>query len=278
MKKSIILGIGFLLLVSCNREFNRAMQSADKDYILEVADKEYDKKKWENALTLYDHAKNLIKEIDESKKVIYKSAYANYYNENHRLAGQQFKRYSSSFPTDSLAEETAYLAAQCYYEGSLEFNLDQSNSDLAIKEMQNFIDRYPTSTKISEANDRIAELIVRKEKKAFENAKTMYKIAQYKASSIAFDNMLTDFPDTQYREELLFNIFRSKANLGIQSMLELKKERLIEANTAYRNFLKNYPDSKFVDEANSLKKDVDKELVDEEKRLANLPKTVSTKP
>jgi len=261
MKKIVVVFITIFLLSSCNKEFNRAMKSADKTYILEVFEKEYEKKKWENVLTLSDHVKKLVAGTDDVKNLIYKTAYANYYDKNYRLAGNQFKNYALSYINDSLAESTLYLSAKCYYEGSLQYNLDQVNTNLAIKEMQNFVDKYPNSAKVKDANAVINELVVRNEKKAFENAKTLYNIGQYKASSISFDNVIQDYPDTKFKEELMVYILRSKTNLAKESVFELKKERIIEAQTAYRNFLQTFPDTSFKKEAENLKSDLENEMV-----------------
>jgi len=260
MKKIVVVFITIFLLSSCNKEFNRAMKSADKTYILEVFEKEYEKKKWENVLTLSDHVKKLVAGTDDVKNLIYKTAYANYYDKNYRLAGNQFKNYALSYINDSLAESTLYLSAKCYYEGSLQYNLDQVNTNLAIKEMQNFVDKYPNSAKVKDANAVINELVVRNEKKAFENAKTLYNIGQYKASSISFDNVIQDYPDTKFKEELMVYILRSKTNLAKESVFELKKERIIEAQTAYRNFLQTFPDTSFKKEAENLKSDLENEM------------------
>lgn len=284
MKKTIFLFAIGLLIISCNKEYDRAMKSAEKDYILQVADKQFEKQKWENAINLYDRVKKLVAGTDEAKKVIYRTAYANYNSKNYRLAGNQFKNYAYTYYTDSLAEETLYLSATCYYKGSLDYNLDNENTDLAIKEMQEFVNKYPNSKNVSQANIIINELQLRKEKKAFENAKTMYKIGQYKASSVMFDNAIEDFPDTKFREELMMYILRSKTNLAKESTFELKKERLTEALTSYRNLIKDYPNSQFKNEAENLKSDIEKEvkLTDEqakkieEYKQKNKTKTISS--
>ncbi len=270
MKNIIYIIVVFLVIVSCNKEYDRAMKSADKEYILQIADKQFEKKKWENAINLYDRVKKLVAGTDEAKKVIYRTAYANYNSKNYRLAGNQFKNYAYTYYIDSLAEETLYLSATCYYKGSLDYNLDNENTDLAIKEMQEFVNKYPNSSKVSEANSIIDELQLRKEKKAFENAKTMYKIGQYKASSVMFDNAIEDFPDTRFREELMMYILRSKTSLAKESTLELKRERLTEALTSYKNLLKDYPNSKFKNEAENLKSDIEKETKSTDEQLKRL--------
>ena len=145
MKKiSAVLFIA-LALTSCNQKLNEAMKSADKNLILQTANELFAQKKWTDALALYDRLPNLVAGTDDAPNVVFNSAYANYYQKGYRLAGHQFKNFSVSFPDDPRAEEAAYMSALCYYEGSLDYNLDQTNTESAINELQSFINKYPDS-------------------------------------------------------------------------------------------------------------------------------------
>ena len=121
MKKNIIL-IGILLiLASCKSEQQIALQSADKNLILKVANEKFEKKKWQDAIALYERLTNLVAGTDDAPNVVFNSAYANYYDKNYKLAGYQFKNFAVSFPQDPRKEEAAYLSALCYYEGSYDY-------------------------------------------------------------------------------------------------------------------------------------------------------------
>ena len=114
MKKTFSILAIALVLLSCNKEHRLAMASADKDYILKVANKEFEKKKWTDALALYERLTNLVAGTDDAPEVLYKSAFAEYYDKNYKLAGYHFKRFAESFPKDSRREEAAYMSALCY--------------------------------------------------------------------------------------------------------------------------------------------------------------------
>ena len=70
----------------------QAMKSADKDFILKVANEKFEKKKWKDAIALYERLSNLVAGTDDAANVVYNSAYANYYDKNYKLAGHQFKK------------------------------------------------------------------------------------------------------------------------------------------------------------------------------------------
>jgi outer membrane protein assembly factor BamD len=100
MKKYISLLMMSVVLLSCKTEMDRAMKSADKEFILKVANEKFAKKKWSDALALYDRLPNLVAGTDDAPNVVFNSAYANYYDKNYRLAANQFKNFVISFPQD----------------------------------------------------------------------------------------------------------------------------------------------------------------------------------
>ena len=226
MKKYLIIALAFFALSACNRQQDLALKSADKDYILKIANEKFEKKKWKDALSLYERLSNLVAGTDDAPNVVYNSAYANYYDKNYKLAGHQFKNFSVTFPQDARAEDAAYMSALCYYEGSMDYNLDQTSTDLAINELQNFLNNYPNSERSKNINELIDELTYKLEFKAYENAKQYYKMADYKAASTAFENVLDDFPSTKLRTKIYDYMLKSKYELAVNSVYALKKDRI----------------------------------------------------
>ena len=229
MKKYLIVLLAFFALSACNKQQEMAMKSADKDYILKVANENFEKKKWTDALALYERLSNLVAGTDDAPNVVYNSAYANYYDKNYKLAGHQFKNFSVTFPQDPRAEDAAYMSALCYYEGSMDYNLDQTSTELAINELQNFLNNYPNSEKSKNINELIDELSYKLEFKAYENARQYYKMADYKAANVAFENVLNDFPSTKLAPKIYEYILKSKYELAINSVYDLKKDRIENA-------------------------------------------------
>lgn len=226
--KKILFGIFCATVAAgCNSQQDQALKSADKDFILKVANENFAKKKYDKALELYDRLPNLVAGTDDAQDVVFNSAYANYYEKQYRLAGHQFKKFATTFPQDPRTEEAAYMSALCYYEGSLDYNLDQKNTLSAIDELQNFLNNYPNSERSKNITKLIDELNYKLEYKAYQNAKQYYSMGQYKAATVALQNVLDDFPGTSLRPKIEEYILRSHYELSINSRFDLKKDRLI---------------------------------------------------
>lgn len=280
MKKYLILFLAFIAVAACNKQQELALKSADKDYILKVANENFANKKWANALALYERLSNLVAGTDDAPNVVYNSAYANYYDKNYKLAGHQFKNFAVTFPQDPRVEDAAYMSALCYYEGSLDYNLDQSSTELAINEMQNFLNNYPNSEKSKNINELIDELTYKLEFKAYENARQYFKMADYKASSTAFENVLNDFPSTKLRTKIYDYILKSKYELAVNSIYDLKKDRLEEASTFAKQVEREMPNSALAKTAADLQAKLQKEkenFAEVEKKVEARKKEIAEK-
>lgn len=262
MKKYLILLLAFFALSACKTSQDMAMKSADKDFILKVANEKFEKKKWTDALALYERLSNLVAGTDDAPNVVYNSAYANYYDKNYKLAGHQFKNFAVTFPQDKRAEDASYMSALCYYEGSMDYNLDQTNTELAINELQSFLNAFPNSEKSKNINELIDELTYKLEFKAYENAKQYYKMADYKAANVSFENVLEDFPSTKLRGKIYEYILKSRYELAVNSVYALKKDRIENALSFTKQVERETPDSENGKLALELRDKLNKEKAD----------------
>ena len=159
-----------------------------------------------------------------------------------------FNLYSNNYPRSIHAEECMYMSAYCYYLESPDYSLDATNNYKAIKELQNFINKYPTSDKIEECNLLLDELQLKLSKKAFENANQYFITENYKSAIIALNNVLIDFPSINNREEIYYLIIQSSYLLAVNSISAKVLERLEATLDAYNYFTDNYKKSKYLDE------------------------------
>lgn len=243
MKKITILALASMIALSCNKQFDNAMKSTDKDVILTAANDFYAKKKWRQAIELYERLPKLVAGTDDAAEVGFKSAYANYYDKQYRLAAHQFKSFAVAYPNDPRTEEAAYMSAICYYQGSLDYNLDQENTISAIDELQSFLDAYPNSERGKNISELMDELTYKLELKHYEIARQYYKMLDYKAADLSFENVLEDYPSTKLKPKVVNYRMKSKEKLALSSVYGKKEERL-ESAIAFTKIVENeFPDS-----------------------------------
>ena len=66
---------------------------------------------------------------------------------------------------------------------------------------------------------------------------------------IVLSNSLKKYPDTSYREELMYMLLKSKYLLAMNSIIDKKEERLSNALDEYFAFVDEFPESKYIKEA-----------------------------
>lgn len=253
IKKTHIL---FLLIIvfafSACSNYDKLVKSADIDKKYEAALKYYEKENYVKALTLLEELVSVFKGTAKAESILFYYAYTNYNLGDYILASYHFKNFVRTYPNSVHAEECAYLTAYCYYLTSPTYSLDQEDTQSAIQEFQSFVNTYPQSLRVASANEMLNKLRNKLEKKAFEISKQYYNIGDYKASSYAFKNMLNEFPDTQYREEISYLIVKSNYLLAINSIESKKDERLKATIDSYQSFVDRFTSSGYLKEAESI--------------------------
>ena len=116
-----------------------------------------------------------------------------------------------------------------------------------------FIDEYPESERVVEANKHYRELQFKLETKAFEIGKTYYKTAltefrNYKSAIVAFDNLINDYLGSDLKEEALYYRWLSQYEIAINSIEARINERVTELERSFDNFLRYYPDTIFIED------------------------------
>jgi len=259
MKKIVSLLLLVVLFSSCS-EYQKALKSEDIAVKYDVSSRMYEKGKYEKAIRLFEQIAPSYKGKPQAEKLFYMYSQSLYKTNQFYLAGYQFENFSSSYPKSEKQEEASFLGAKCYSKLSPVYSLDQTDTDKALDKLQNFIDTYPNSTYLAEANAVVKELKFKIEKKAFENAKQYNTISDFKAAQIAFDNFISDFPGTIFKEDALYYRFDSAYQLAINSVPQKMEERLNSAKAAYNSLIKFSADSKHKAKADQMLAKIEKDL------------------
>ncbi len=259
MKKYIVL-IALLVLSTACSDYQKALKSEDVALKFAAGEKQYNRGKYKKAIRIFEQLGPSYKGKPQAENMFYMFAQSYYKTKQYYLAGYQFENFASSYPKSEKAEEAAFLGAKCYSMLSPVYSLDQVDTDKAIDKLQAFIDRYPDSNYLADANAVMKTMKNKLEKKSFEIAKQYNTTYDFKSAIVALDNFISDFPGTPYKEEALFYKFDSTYNLAINSVPSKMEERLNNAKLAYANLLKFNADTKYKGKADDMLAKIDKDL------------------
>jgi len=218
------------------------------------------------------------------ERIQFMVAQSNFNEKNYSLSGYYFDRFTKNYPKSSKREEAAFLSAYSFKLASPVFSKDPTDTNKALEAYQTFINAYPDSDKIEEANKHYKELRYKLQKKYFEIAKVYYTTADYdlrnyKAAIQAFDNLLGDYLGSEFKEEALYYRLKAAHDFVLKSTDRRKPERIKDAIEAYEKLKRNYPESKYMEDSNEMlatlqseKERIDK-IIDKLKELDKEPDT-----
>ncbi|WP_159802089.1 outer membrane protein assembly factor BamD [Flavobacterium sp. MK4S-17] len=248
-----------LLLTSCS-EFQKALKTDDVKMKYEVAEKLYENGKYAKAIRLFEQIAQAYRGKPQAEKMFYMYAQSLYKTEQYYTAGYQFESFAAGYPRSEKLEEASFLGAKSYYFLSPVYSLDQVDTYKAIDKLQLFIDKYPNSEYLPEANKLVKELREKLEKKAYEIAKQYNTIMDYKAAVKALDNFIIDYPGTPYKEDALFYKYDSSYQLAINSVANKMEERLNLAKANYAALMKFNSETKYKKQADEMLARINTEL------------------
>ena len=261
-----------LVLFSCG-EYQKVLNKGTTEDQYKMATKMYESKDYGKALRLFEKITPTYRGKPQMERIQFMVAQSNFNEKNYSISGYYFDRFVKNYPKSSKKEEAAFLSAYSYKLASPPFSLDPTDTNKALEAFQGFINEYPDSDKIEEANTHYKELRYKLQKKHFEIAKTYYRTAgydlrNYKAAIQAFDNLLSDYLGSEFKEEALYYRLKAAHDFVLKSTFRRKPERIADAISAYEKLKRNYPESKFMDDANKMLVTLNAESKESEDLLA----------
>jgi len=241
-----------LLVIVTSCKYEKLLKSRDYKLKYQKALEYYAEEDYMRADGLFEQLKPILKGTKQADTVFFYSAYSNYYERSYLLASHYFDEFKRTFGNSQFAEEAEYMSAYCTYLQAPRPSLDQTYSYQAITLFGLYMSRYPNSERVTECIKYIEELRNKLVEKSYQSAKLYYNLGDYKAAVIALNSSLDDFPETEYREEIMFLILKAKFLLAEGSVENKRIERYQSTVDEYYSFVGEFPESESVSEATKM--------------------------
>lgn len=238
---AVVTMLSILLLSGCG-EYEKLLKSRDfqKKYTMAVT--LYEEGEFVKAGTLFDQVSNIYRGTTKADTVKYYQAKSYYGQRDYTMAGHYFSELSTTYANSVYLEEADYMIAYCYYKQSPRPQLDQDNTYRAITAMQMFMAKYPVSERLNQCQEIIVEMSDKLVEKSFISAKLYYDLGYFKSAILALRNSLIEYPETRYREELMFMILKSSYLLADGSIPSKQRERFQATVDEYYSFIGEFPE------------------------------------
>lgn len=227
---------------------------------LKIAKDYYNTGKYEKAIPLMEELMSVLKGTQNVEELFYYYPYCHFGTGSYLLASYYFKRFVESYPKTMRAQEARFMAAYCLYKMSPEPSLEQDYTEKAIEAFQLFVNAYPNSEKVAECNKLMDRLRQKMETKSVDAAQLYYDMKNYRSAATAFNNVLLDYPETNKKELILYQIVDSYYLLAENSIRDKQEERYEKCIDAFRIYKSKFPEGKYLKIAERTQKDAAKAI------------------
>lgn len=156
------------------------------------------------------------------------------------LAINEFREFLSFYPLHRRADYAQYRLAYAHFRQMRGAPRDQTETRDAIRELEAFQVRYPTSTYLPEVKDRLREAKDRLAQAEFRVGRFYYQTAKYYPAAIArFNTLLKDDPEFTGRDGVYFYL--------AESLVKINREA--EALPYFEKLVREFEKSEYLDEA-----------------------------
>lgn len=253
MIKKLFLFLSIAAAVAaCSSKFDALLMSNDVDAKYDAAFNYFNSGKYRKAASLFESLSVMTTGTERDDTVQFYWGLSNYKNKDYYTAEANFSKFVNNFPRSPFSSEARFMRIDCLYRSTLRYELDQIPTYTAINAIDEYLRDYPNEGRASECIAMSKTLNDRLDKKAFENAKLYYKMEDFKASRVAFKNIIKNDPDNIYREDILYYIAMSSYKYAKNSIPDKQKERYLDFIDDYLNFIGEIPDSPYRKELNAM--------------------------
>lgn len=256
MKNILITILLALFFTSCG-EYVRLQKSTNPEEKFQAGKNYFQEKKYVKSTTMFEEIVPYYRGTPQAEEVLYLLSESYMGQKDYYSASEYFQAYIRNFPRGTYAQEARYKVAYCYYLDSPDARLDQTATYDAINALSEFISIYPESQYVSQCRKYLFEMEDKLAYKELLNARLYYNLGlyggnNYRACVTTAENVLREFPETTYRDDLVFIILKAKTKEASLSVEAKKKERYSEVIDEYYRYANEFANGKHIKEANRI--------------------------
>ena len=218
-----------VLLTSCARKDVQIEEDLSIEF--EKAMKYFNSDKYSRAKDKFDY----IIMADPGSKLANKSLYylaeSMFQIEEYTEASTVYDRYVRFSPDYTKIESARYRICECAINLSNSYQRDQSQTQDALEQLQMYIEDFPGSDRIKDAEEAIELLRLKLAQKDYETGRIYLKLEEYESALIYFQSVLSEYYDTPVSDDarigIIFTHILNNNHRGAQNYLLSQNGRFL---------------------------------------------------
>lgn len=151
------------------------------------------------------------------------------------LAADEYSRLTRLYPQSSFVDDAQFKVGVCYYRLSPKPSLDQTYTFKAIEQFQQFLEEFPASNLVPEADKMLQTCRTKLAQKEYKAGELYRKLKYWEAALVYFDSVLNTYYDTKFADDALY--WKGVALVGL--------DRYNEAYQTFKGLVTKFPKSKY---------------------------------
>ncbi len=239
----VVIALFALVFVGCSSA-QKAIKSGNIEQAYDMAMDYYKQEKWSKAYSIFESVSVYYIGTQREDSILYYTGRARFKAEEYEIAIALFEDYRRTYGRSTLLEDVEGMYTLSHYYLSPGPTRDQSMTELAITKIDEFCSRYPYSRNYANFIEIRKELVGRLYEKDYNNSYTYYKVGRYKSAIASLRNSLKRYPQTTYREDIVYHILAASYELAENSVPSRQFERYLSTIDSYYTFIAEFPESK----------------------------------
>jgi outer membrane protein assembly factor BamD len=246
---TFLIGLSILaLLFGCGSTPPKVGLDAEDHFLL--AKKKYDDRKYLDAQIEFQKLIWNFPGSDYVDEAQFYLAECFFFQEDFPSAIHEYQRLLNNYSQSQFVDVAQYKVGLSYNKQSLPAQLDQDFTHKAIRELQTFLEDYPHSEHIPEAQNILLACRTKLAQKAYLNGRLYYKTGEYISALIYFEELLKTYPDTKWADDAQFAIGECYR----------RQKKWTQALESYQRLLEMSPSEKLARRAQNRIAEVEKQL------------------
>lgn len=246
MNRLIVIFAAALALGACS-SYSKLLKGTDHQAQYEAAKSYIESGKYERARMLLEKVRMPYVATPQADSIMFFEGLVQYREKQWDVSGEVFDRFRVQYQRSPLLEQAEYMYAEGLYNSSPEAVRDQSATVQAIDAIDTYTSRYPGSEHREQMLAQRAEMVGKLHDKSFLNARTYYKIGEFKSAITALRNAQKEYPESKHREDILNLIVLSSYEYAANSIPAMRRERYLDMMERYLNYIAEYPEGQYAE-------------------------------
>ena len=219
---SIVLNFG------CTVKPDDISSDASIDEILNLAEKAFKRKAFNEAGDFYMEADRFFPYSDKSREALIKAMQAYHNGTDLSKARLSAKRYLTVYPKGPDAAFAQYMVGLSFFDSIVDVRRDQGATFHAVREFKKLNQNYPNSPYVKLANEKLKTAYSQMAGQEMSVGRYYLKREGYLAAINRFNIVIEKYPETIFSAEAFYRLTEAYLALGMQGLARENHKKLIK--------------------------------------------------